>query len=71
VEVCDVKNTCEEMLAAAKLIAQARGYAELNFRDLAKQVGIKAASILSSFLEQSRPGQSSGEALLGGRSGLS
>jgi TetR/AcrR family transcriptional repressor of nem operon len=38
-------NAREEILAAAKLMAQAHGYAGLNFRDLADQVGIKAASI--------------------------
>src|ERR1700749_576687 len=38
-------NAREEILAAAKLAAQAHGYEGLNFRDLAKQVGIKAASI--------------------------
>lgn len=38
-------NAREEILAAARLVAQAHGYAGLNFRDLAKDVGIKAASI--------------------------
>jgi len=38
-------NAREDILAAAKLAAQAHGYAGLNFRDLAQQVGIKAASI--------------------------
>jgi TetR/AcrR family transcriptional regulator, transcriptional repressor for nem operon len=38
-------NAREEILAAAKLMAQAHGYAGLNFRDLAEEVGIKAASI--------------------------
>jgi TetR/AcrR family transcriptional repressor of nem operon len=38
-------NAREEILTAAKLSAQAHGYAGLNFRDLAEQVGIKAASI--------------------------
>jgi TetR/AcrR family transcriptional regulator, transcriptional repressor for nem operon len=38
-------NSREDILAAAKLVAQAHGYAGLNFRDLAEQVGIKAASI--------------------------
>jgi TetR/AcrR family transcriptional repressor of nem operon len=42
-------NAREEILAAAKLVAQAHGYAGLNFRDLAKQVGIKAASIYYHF----------------------
>src|SRR5476651_542753 len=35
----------EAILAAAKLAAQAHGYNGLNFRDLAAEVGIKAASI--------------------------
>jgi TetR/AcrR family transcriptional repressor of nem operon len=39
------ENAREDILAAAKLVAQAHGYAGLNFRDLAEQVGIKAASI--------------------------
>ena len=38
-------NAREDILSAAKLSAQAHGYAGLNFRDLAQQVGIKAASI--------------------------
>src|ERR1700761_390058 len=38
-------NAREDIMAAAKLVAQAHGYAGLNFRDLAEQVGIKAASI--------------------------
>src|ERR1700761_7765620 len=38
-------NAREDILAAAKLVAQAHGYAGLNFRDLAQDVGIKAASI--------------------------
>ena len=38
-------NAREDILAAAKLMGQAHGYAGLNFRDLAEQVGIKAASI--------------------------
>jgi TetR/AcrR family transcriptional regulator, transcriptional repressor for nem operon len=38
-------NVREEILHAAKLMGQAHGYAGLNFRDLAQQVGIKAASI--------------------------
>lgn len=35
----------EAILAAARRTAQAHGYGGLNFRDLAAQVGIKAASI--------------------------
>ena len=39
----------ERILAAAKQVAQARGYGGLNFRDLAEDVGIKAASIYHHF----------------------
>ncbi|NEV02604.1 TetR family transcriptional regulator [Bradyrhizobium uaiense] len=39
----------EAILAAAKRTAQARGYGGLNFRDLADDVGIKAASIYHHF----------------------
>jgi TetR/AcrR family transcriptional repressor of nem operon len=39
----------ERILAAAKKVAQARGYGGLNFRDLAENVGIKAASIYHHF----------------------
>ncbi|KWV58348.1 transcriptional regulator [Bradyrhizobium macuxiense] len=39
----------EAILAAARLTAQARGYGGLNFRDLADDVGIKAASIYHHF----------------------
>jgi len=42
-------NAREDILAAAKLVAQAHGYVGLNFRDLAEQVGIKAASIYYHF----------------------
>jgi TetR/AcrR family transcriptional repressor of nem operon len=42
-------NAREDILAAAKLVAQAHGYSGLNFRDLADQVGIKAASIYYHF----------------------
>jgi TetR/AcrR family transcriptional repressor of nem operon len=38
-------NAKEAILAAAKRTAQAHGYSGLNFRDLAAEVGIKAASI--------------------------
>ncbi|WP_213803470.1 TetR/AcrR family transcriptional regulator [Granulicella sp. dw_53] len=38
-------NTREDILAAARLVGQAHGYGGLNFRDLAQEVGIKAASI--------------------------
>jgi TetR/AcrR family transcriptional regulator, transcriptional repressor for nem operon len=42
-------NSREDILAAAKEVAQARGYSGLNFRDLAEEVGIKAASIYYHF----------------------
>jgi len=42
-------NAREDILVAAKLVAQAHGYAGLNFRDLAQKVGIKAASIYYHF----------------------
>jgi TetR/AcrR family transcriptional repressor of nem operon len=38
-------NAREAILSAARRAAQAHGYAGLNFRDLAAEVGIKAASI--------------------------
>ena len=44
-----MKNSKEAILAAAKTIAQAHGYGGLNYRDLAEQVGIKAASIYHHF----------------------
>jgi hypothetical protein len=34
-------------LATARLVAQARGYGGLSFRDQAREVGIKAASVLA------------------------
>lgn len=42
-------NSRERILAAATRIAQAHGYSGLNFRDLAEDVGIKAASIYHHF----------------------
>ena len=39
----------EAILAAARRAAQAHGYNGLNFRDLADEVGIKAASIYYHF----------------------
>ena len=39
----------EAILAAARRTAQAHGYSGLNFRDLADEVGIKAASIYHYF----------------------
>ena len=38
-------NSREAILAAARRTAQAHGYSGLNFRDLAKDVGIKSSSI--------------------------
>ncbi|EKN46320.1 MULTISPECIES: TetR/AcrR family transcriptional regulator [Pseudomonas syringae group] len=42
-------NSKEAILLAAKRIAQSQGYNGLNFRDLAQDVGIKAASIYYHF----------------------
>src|SRR6201996_323075 len=42
-------NSKEAILAAAQRTAQAHGYGGLNFRDLANEVGIKAASIYYHF----------------------
>ena len=42
-------NSRENILAAAKRVAQAHGYGGLNFRDLATDVGIKAPSIYHHF----------------------
>jgi TetR/AcrR family transcriptional repressor of nem operon len=39
----------EAILAAARQAAQAHGYSGLNFRDLADEVGIKAASVYHHF----------------------
>ena len=44
-----ISNAREAILAAAKRMAQAHGYSGLNFRDLADEVGIKAASIYYHF----------------------
>ncbi|WP_377154980.1 TetR/AcrR family transcriptional regulator [Roseateles sp. UC29_93] len=38
-------DTREELLAAARLAVQAHGYNALSFRELAKEVGIKSASV--------------------------
>jgi TetR/AcrR family transcriptional repressor of nem operon len=47
---CEVNSSAKEaILAAAKRAAQAHGYGGLNFRDLADEVGIKAASIYYHF----------------------
>ncbi len=40
-----VLDTRDKILASARLTVQARGYAGLSFRELAKDVGIKSASI--------------------------
>jgi TetR/AcrR family transcriptional repressor of nem operon len=42
-------STLESILEAARNSAQARGYGGLNFRDLASDVGIRAASIYHHF----------------------
>jgi TetR/AcrR family transcriptional repressor of nem operon len=42
-------NAKEAILAAGRLSAQAHGYGGLNLRDLASEVGIKAASIYHHF----------------------
>src|ERR1700712_1140282 len=42
-------NSKEAIMAAARRTAQAHGYNGLNFRDLAAEVGIKAASIYHHF----------------------
>lgn len=42
-------NSREKILAAARSVAQTRGYGGLSFRDLARDVGIKAASIYHYF----------------------
>lgn len=47
----------EAILLAAKEAAQARGYNGLNFRDLAHQVGIKAASIYYYFPSKAELGE--------------
>jgi TetR/AcrR family transcriptional repressor of nem operon len=42
-------NSREKILAAARRVVQAHGYSGLNFRDLAEDVGIRAASIYHHF----------------------
>jgi len=42
-------NTREKILAVARQVAQARGYGGLSFRDLARDVGIRAASVYHYF----------------------
>ena len=44
-----ISSSKEAILAAARRTAQAHGYSGLNFRDLAAEVGIKAASIYHHF----------------------
>jgi TetR/AcrR family transcriptional repressor of nem operon len=43
------ENAREAILVAARRTAQARGYGGLNFRDIAAEVGIRAASIYHHF----------------------
>lgn len=50
-------NSKEAILAAARQSAQAHGYGGLNFRDLADEVGIKAASIYHHFPSKADLGQ--------------
>ncbi|WP_128596969.1 TetR/AcrR family transcriptional regulator [Paraburkholderia kirstenboschensis] len=49
-------NSRERILTAATRIAQAHGYSGLNFRDLAEDVGIKAASIYHHFTNKAELG---------------
>ena len=42
-------NARESILSVATMIAQSRGYSGLNLRDIAEEVGIKAASIYYHF----------------------
>ena len=49
VEVNANPNAREAILAAARLAAQSRGYAGLNFRELAATVGVKHASLYYHF----------------------
>ena len=51
-------NSRENILAAAKRVAQAHGYSGLNFRDLAEDVGIRAASIYHHFPSKAALGAS-------------
>ena len=48
-----IENSREKILSAATKIAQAHGYNGLNIRDLAEDVGIKAASIYYYFPSKS------------------
>ncbi|UUX94573.1 TetR/AcrR family transcriptional regulator [Aquabacterium sp. J223] len=45
----DPNNAREAILEAAKKAAQSRGYAGLNFRELAEEVGVKHASLYYHF----------------------
>lgn len=45
----DAPSTRDKILAAARAVAQARGYGGMSYRDLARDVGIKAASIYHYF----------------------
>lgn len=46
-------GTREKILATARSVAQTRGYGGLSFRDLARDVGIKAASVYHYFPSKS------------------
>lgn len=50
-------NVREAILASARTMAQARGYGGLNFRDVADEVGIKAASIYYHFPSKAALGE--------------
>jgi TetR/AcrR family transcriptional regulator, transcriptional repressor for nem operon len=45
----DPNNSREAILEAARRAAQSRGYAGLNFRELADEVGVKHASLYYHF----------------------
>ena len=49
-------DTKERIMAAARLTVQDRGYSGLSFRELAKEVGIKSASIHHYFPTQGELG---------------
>ncbi|RYZ87373.1 MAG: TetR/AcrR family transcriptional regulator [Proteobacteria bacterium] len=50
------ENAREKIMKAAKELAQTRGYAGLNFRDIAETVGIKSASVYHHFASKSELG---------------
>ena len=51
-----IRNAREAILAAARLAAQSRGYAGLNFRELATTVGVKHASLYYHFASKAELG---------------